>query len=237
MADRVSPLLAVGSIWSVSVEPGAHRGPLDSQGGPHAGDDWVTRLSTSGTARDGAVADLHGLMLRAARHRISRMTEAAGLGSVRREEIAQAAADDATMSVLGRLHTFEGRSRFTTWAYKFAILQAGVELRRALWKDRDIPLAEIGEPLESPSSSPEALVEAADLATAVRSALATLTPHQRQVATALLVDDVPIDVLAERLGTNRNALYKTLHDARQRLRTQLESTGFRIDTTAQGGSR
>jgi RNA polymerase sigma-70 factor (ECF subfamily) len=188
---------------------------------------WVGRLSATGPASDDAVARLHELMVRAARHRVSRMPEAAGLGAVRRDELVHAAADSATVSALARLDRFEGRSKFTTWAYKFGILEAGAEVRRAVWRDREVRLHDVTEPREKPASSPEAYVEGRDLARAVQHGLSeALTPHQRRIAIALLVDEVPIDVLAERLDTNRNALYKTLHDARRRLQAHLSAAGF-----------
>lgn len=190
-------------------------------------DDWIARLSVSGRVRDDAVARLHALMIRAARHQVGRMPEAGALGAARREEIVQSAADEATVSVLSRLETFEGRSRFTTWAYKFAILHAGVEVRRAAWSNRDIRLDDVPEPSETSTFAPEAHAEGRDLARAVQVGLVeALTPHQRRIAVAVLVDEVPIDVLAERLGTNRGALYKTLHDARKRLRAYLSDQGF-----------
>lgn len=197
-------------------------------------DDWVVRLSVPGRVRDDAVAHLHGLMIRAARHQVARMPEAGALGAVRREEIVQTAADEATVSVLSRLGTFEGRSRFTTWAYKFGILHAGVEVRRAAWGGREIRLDDVPEPQERSASGPEARAEGRDLAHAVRIGLAeALTPHQRRIALAVLVDEVPIDVLAERLGTNRGALYKTLHDARKRLRAHLTAQGYLPARTAE----
>lgn len=190
-------------------------------------DDWVARLAVTGRPRDEAIAALHQLMIRAARHQVSRMREAGSLGAVRREEAVQSAADEATVSVLSRLDTFEGRSRFTTWAYKFGILHAGVEVRRAAWGNREIPLDDIPEPRAPGSSGPESHAEGADLAQAARTGLAeALTPHQRRIAVAVLVDAVPIDVLAEQLGTNRGALYKTLHDARKLLRAYLTTRGY-----------
>jgi RNA polymerase sigma-70 factor (ECF subfamily) len=189
--------------------------------------DWVARLSATGRVREAAVGDLHDLMLRAARHQVGRMPDAVGLGAARRDEVVQSAADEATMSVLSRLATFEGRSRFTTWAYKFAILHAGVEVRRVAWRDREIELTDLPERGEPGVSSPEAHAELRELGRAVRDGLAeALTPHQRRIMLAVLVDGVPIDVLAERLGTNRGALYKTLHDGRQRLRAFLAERGF-----------
>jgi RNA polymerase sigma-70 factor (ECF subfamily) len=201
---------------------------------PAASDEWLARLACCGLVRDDAVARLHALMLRAARHQVHRMPEAAGLGPVRREEIVMSAADEATVSVLARLDAFEGRSRFTTWAYKFGILHAGVEVRRAAWSRRDIDLHDIDE-ARAPGVTPEGYAETRDLADAVGRAIdEALTPHQRRVAVALLVEEVPIDVLAERLATTRNALYKTLHDARKRLRAHLRAAGHlttNLDTT------
>lgn len=203
------------------------REPLQlNNGGALPDDEWVTRLSVAGPMREDTVARLHGLMLRAARHQVGRMSESVGLGAARREEIVHSAADEATVSVLSRLSTFEGRSRFTTWAYKFGILHAGVEVRRAVWRNREICLYDVSEPVQSVTSSPEAHAEGADLARAVQDGLQNaLTPHQRRIAIALLVDQVPIDVLAERLGTTRGALYKTLHDSRKRLRAHLTGSG------------
>lgn len=188
-------------------------------------DDWIVRLTTAGAQRDEAIVELLALMSRAARHQVSRMPEAAGLGQVRRAEVIRAAADEATVSVLARLSTFEGRSRFTTWAYKFGILHAAVEVRRAAWRSREIDLSSVAEPVCG-GVTPEAFAEGTDLAALVRRGIAdALTPHQRRVVLALLVHDVPIDVLADRLGTSRNALYKTVHDARKRLRCYLSEHG------------
>jgi RNA polymerase sigma-70 factor (ECF subfamily) len=192
--------------------------------------EWLARLTYCGPVRDEAVARLHGLMVRAARHQVHRMGAAQALGAARCEEIVLSAADEATVSVLGRLDTFEGRSRFTTWAFKFGILHAGVEVRRAAWSHWEIDLdgaQESAADTRANGPSPEGYAETRDLADAVTRAISeVLTPHQRRVAVALLVEEVPIDVLADRLGTTRNALYTTLHDARKRLREHLRSSGY-----------
>ena len=134
------------------------------------------------------------------------------------------------VALLAKLPTFEGRSRFTTWAYKFAILQAAVEMRREAWRGREVALDEALERRDQ-HPSPEQYAEAGDLRRAVTAAIGqVLTPHQRRVAVALLVDEVPIDVLAERLGTSRNALYKTVHDARGQLRVHLAAAGYLAST-------
>lgn len=200
---------------------------------PPVADEWIRRLSSPGRAYEEAIAQLHELLLRAARSQVGRMREAAAIGAVRREEIIHSAADEATMSVLSKLNTFEGRSAFTTWAYKFGILQAGTEVRRAAWRDREINLDDVPEQHQKIAPSPEMYAEGRDLAQAVREGLRdALTPHQRRVAVAVLIDEVPVDVLAERLGVNRNALYKTLHDARQRLRTHLSDRDFLLPMTS-----
>jgi RNA polymerase sigma-70 factor, ECF subfamily len=187
--------------------------------------DWVATLSAPGSARDLAIRDLHALLLRAARVQVTRMGAPASLGDRQADEIVNQAADDALVAILGKLATFEGRSRFTTWAYKFAVLNAAVEVRRRMWERRPVPLDEVE--LIALDPTPGHYAEAADLAAAVRSAVQdALSPHQRRVLIALVVEEIPIDILAERLGTSRNALYKNLHDARVRLRTDLIARGF-----------
>lgn len=151
----------------------------------------------------------------------------AELGVVRAEEIIETAANRATLDVLAGLDRFEGRSRFTTWAYKFGINHAATEARRAIWRDRPVRLDAEAEGVSDDRLSPTTHAEARDLAGAVEAAMRrVLTPHQRRVAVALLIDEIPIDVLAERMETNRNALYKTLHDARVKLRAELQHNGF-----------
>jgi RNA polymerase sigma-70 factor, ECF subfamily len=199
--------------------------------------DWVAALHAPGPERDRALGQLHGLMVRAARHQVRRMRGMLpASGSETLDELATAAADGALTALLGKLDTFEGRSRFTTWAYKFAILEAATEVRRRAWSGREVSL-DVDDRWSDPDPGPEQLALARDLADAVRLALQeALTPHQRGIAVALLVDDVPIDVLAERLGTTRGALYKTLHDARRRIRAHLTAAGYLSPVAPQAGA-
>jgi RNA polymerase sigma-70 factor (ECF subfamily) len=186
--------------------------------------DWVDALRTPGPVRDEALRRLHALLLRAALRQVRRMHVTGGPDEV--DAVANQAADEALVAVLGKLQTFEGRSRFTTWAYKFAVLQAGVEVRRRQWSHREVPL-ERDALIVAPGPEPGQYAEATDLADAVRRAIdASLSAHQRRIVVALVVDEVPIDVLAERLGSTRGAVYKTLHDARVRLRAALVSAGY-----------
>ena len=190
---------------------------------------WVGDLRGAGPAHEAAVARLHDLLLRATRFEVARRQQA--LPFIHRgelDELAQEAASDAAISVLRRLDEFRGESRFTTWAYKFALLEASVKVRRRAWRDREVSLEpETWSQFEHPAPGPSASAEQAALLAAVKQGIdSALTPHQRQVLVALVLNDVPIDVLAERLGTNRNALYKTLHDARRKLRAHLAAGGF-----------
>lgn len=214
--------------------------PLDGLAGSRRAEpaDWVVALTTPGPEQQHALRLLHQLMVRAAAHQVWRLRSALpddSPGSV--EVIVQQAADEAMTALLAKLHTFEGRSRFTTWAFKFAILQASSDVRRLQWRRREVELRDLdlGTIPAADHDDAERSAEGADLANAVARAMASvLTPYQRRIAVALLVDEVPIDVLAERLGTNRGALYKTLHEARRRLRAELTARGYLAPT---GGAR
>jgi RNA polymerase sigma-70 factor (ECF subfamily) len=193
---------------------------------------WLESLRAKDATREQAVARLHALLLRAARFEVARRR--ATLPHLRGNElddIALEAADDALVSVLGRLDDFRGASRFTTWAYKFALLEAAVKLRKRAWQGRELPLTEESwSVLSSLELRPDQKAEQNELLQAVQQAIAhVLTPHQRRVLVALALDGVPIDVLAERLSTTRGALYKTLHDARRKLRRHLADSGFDLD--------
>ena len=188
-------------------------------------DAWISALRSEGAERDRATARLHQLLLRAARFEVGRRR--AALAHVRGEaleDIATQAADDALMAVLSKLDDFRGASRFTTWAYKFALLEAAVKLRRRAWQEREVVLGEKGwSAFSDRRSSAHEELERAELLGKLQEAIErSLTPHQREVFVALALNEVPIDVVADRMGTSRGALYKTLHDARRRLRAELE---------------
>jgi RNA polymerase sigma-70 factor (ECF subfamily) len=192
-------------------------------------EEWHLDLHAQGSRRNGAVAQLHGLLLRAARFEVFRRSGSLPqLSAVELDELAQEAADDAAVSVLRRLGDFRGESSFRTWAYKFALLEASVKVRRRAWRDREVPLEpEQWESLAHAGPGPDDDAENAELLQAVREGIRTaLTARQRQVLVAAVLEGVPIDVLAERLDSNRNAIYKVLHDARRRLREHVVSAGF-----------
>jgi RNA polymerase sigma-70 factor (ECF subfamily) len=192
-------------------------------------EEWHLDLHASGARREDAVARLHGLLLRAARFEVFRRRDALPqVSAAELDDLAQEAADDAAVSVLRRLQDFRGESSFRTWAYKFALLEAAVKVRRRAWRDREVTL-EPGrwDELAHAGPEPDDDAETAALFEVVREGIRNeLTPRQRQVLVAVVLEGVPIDVLAERLGSNRNALYKMLHDARRRLRAHVAASGY-----------
>ena len=193
---------------------------------------WLDSLRGHGATRDEAIARLHALLLRAARFEaVRRRPTLLHLRGDELDDIAMEAADDALMSVLARLDDFRGASRFTTWVYKFALLEAAVKLRRRAWQGREVPLEpETWSLFSSTALEPDEQAEQSELlATLQRAIEQVLTPHQRRVLVALALNGVPIDVLAERLNTSRGALYKTLHDARRKLRKHLEKSGLALE--------
>ena len=221
---RPRPMRTTTSRSTVSPETASRLDPESRE--------WLRCLQGVGREHDDAVARLHALLLRAARFECARRRPTLPhLRGNDLDDIANQAADDALVSVLARLDTFRGASRFTTWAYKFALLEAAVKLRRRAWQGREIPLEpETWSLFSTAGIEPDESAEQSELLDTLQEAIAdVLTPHQRRVLVALALNGVPIDVLAERLNTNRNALYKTLHDARRKLRGHLEEVGLSLE--------
>jgi RNA polymerase sigma-70 factor (ECF subfamily) len=230
--------LTAVSVGGVTASP-SRPAPQFKPAGPDAESrDWVSALQASGRARGAATARLHELLLRAARFEVNRRR--ATLPHLRGddfEDLAMQSADDAVVAVLSKLDSYRGDSKFTTWAYKFALLEAAVKLRRRAWQGRELPLQPEAWPLfPTRRPSPEATAERNELFDELQQAISgQLTPHQREVLVATTLNDVPIDVLAERLNTTRGALYKTLHDARHKLRVHLAAQGMSIAEAGEEG--
>lgn len=189
---------------------------------------WLRDLTADETSRGGATERLHSLLLRVSRAEAVR--RGAITRQVRAEEIddlCTQAANDALMAVLAKLGTYRGAARFTTWACKFAIYETSVRLRRHAWRDRQVePDETIWNRLADARPQPLHRIEKEQLLSALHRAIdECLTERQRSIFQSAALDEVPIDVLAERLGTSRNTIYKTLHDARAKLRAALIDAG------------
>jgi len=188
---------------------------------------------------DEAVARLHALLLRAARFEVSRRRQTTpDLANGDFDDLAQQSAADALVAVLAKLDDFRGESRFTTWVYKFALYETAVQVRRRAWQERERSIEpEAWEQIACRRLAPEDQAAEGELLAALRSAIGeALSPHQREILVAITLNGVPIDVLAERLETTRGALYKTLHDARKKLRRRLAEEGFDISEIGAGPS-
>jgi RNA polymerase sigma-70 factor, ECF subfamily len=186
---------------------------------------WLVLLATN---TPGATRELHQLLLRVARSEANRRAPRAGITGAELDDLALQAADDATVAVLKKIPSFRGESRFTTWAFKFVIFEVSVKVNRHPWRRRDLRLAEDAwEVLPSfLGFGPEESVAGKELVTGIRAALDELTPHQQRVFTAIVVQHVPLDELAARLESNRNAIYKTMFDARRKVRRFLAANGY-----------
>ena len=191
--------------------------------------DWVDELSGSGPVREQAVADLHALLLRAARREVSRRRATLGIDGPELEDLAYQAVTDALIAIIAKIRRFRGESRFTTWAYKFVVLEVSSKIGRHFWRRHAWPLdREDWDRLPDRFGlRPEEQAEWGDLVSALRRAVdEELTEHQRTIFSALILGGVPADALAVKLGTTRNAIYKTLFDARRKLRASLVANGY-----------
>lgn len=194
--------------------------------------EWLRGLDDGSRERDQAIARLHELLLRAARREVSRRAPRLRITGPELEDVAHQAADDALVSVLGKLHSFRGDSRFSTWAYKFAIFEVSGKIGRHFWQTSDVRLdAAQWESLPDRfGMDPHETAHSADLLAELRRIVEEeFTEHQRRVFVAIVVDGIPLDALVHRLGTNRNAVYKTVFDARRKLRAALVTNGYLQD--------
>lgn len=190
---------------------------------------WIERLRNAGADAREATAELHALLLRVARAEAARRAPQSRISGPELDDIAHQATADALLAITAKLDTFRGDSRFTTWAFKFVIFEVAGKLSRHFWQHAPIHSDEPDwEQLPSRFGiEPEAVSDAADVLKAVRVCVEDdLTPRQREVFTALVLDGMPLDVLARQLGTTRNAIYKTMFDVRRKLRAALVADGL-----------
>lgn len=205
---------------------------------------WLADLDPDSPNQAQAINDLRERLKRSIFYYLSR--ERSDLSDLATQEIDQMAQDmsqDAVLRVLDNIESFRGASKFTTWATKIAIRMAISDLRRAHYKDYSLDDLTIGGelmPTLSPSQpaptqgvrppNPESATERDDVMDKINRAIDdALTERQRAALVAVTIDDVPLEIVAERLNTNRNALYKLLHDARKKLRAHLEADGLNMD--------
>jgi RNA polymerase sigma-70 factor (ECF subfamily) len=187
---------------------------------------WLRDLR--GPGREAAYERLHGLLLRVARGELRRRGPRAGIDGPELDDLAHQAAADALLAIRRKLPGFRGESRFTTWAYKFVVFEVSTKLGRHFWRapHARLDVEDWGRLPDRFGLDPADAHEWRALVAALRAAVDdVLSDRQRRAFIAVIVDGIPADALADRFGTSRNAVYKTLYDARSKLRAQLVATG------------
>ena len=191
--------------------------------------EWLRALADVGSAREAALARLHGMLVRIAQGEVRRRGPRLRITGPELEDLAYQAAGDALVAITGKLGRFRGECRFTTWAFKFVILEVSAKIGRHFWRHPGVPLdAEDWDRLPDRFGFDPALeAEWRDLLSALRRTVdQELTARQRAVFVAIVLNNVPLDTLVIELASNRNAIYKTLFDARRKLRAALVADGY-----------
>jgi RNA polymerase sigma-70 factor (ECF subfamily) len=216
------------TAWNMSG-----RGPLDEESR-----EWLRRLSGTGrdargnAEREEALTHLHQILLRVAHAELRRRSRPTGVDGRERDDLAHQAADDALVAIIGKLDRFRGDSRFTTWAYKFVILEVSAKLGRHYWRNGPAQTAaDAWDRIPDRfGADPAQHAERRELAQALRRAVTeALTERQRRVFVAIIVEGIPLDALTVELGSTRNAIYKTMFDARRKIRAHLVAHGYLDD--------
>jgi RNA polymerase sigma-70 factor, ECF subfamily len=214
----------------VSVEQNANaassvtRGALDD-----VSQSWVSCIGSAGGEHDECIARLHALLLRVAHSEVFRRAGSLRLAGPELDDIAQQACDDALMAIKAKIGDFRGESRFTTWAYRFVMFEVSTKIGRHFWRRRPASLDDAAWDRlpDTLVVAPESRAEDRELFGVLRQAIdEDLTPLQRRVFVAIAVNEVPMDAFARELGSNRNAVYKTLFDARRKLCGSLAAAGY-----------
>jgi len=195
---------------------------------------WISALGRRDDEQAAALADLRALLVRSARYALVRSGRFAAAGSETVGQVAEDCAQEALIAILRRLGDFRGESRFTTWACKFAINAALVASRRHAWNhiSLDALLASTDgrawpELIDGAIADPECHARRAEAWAVVRDVIERdLSERQRHALTALVLHEVPLDEVVRHWSSNRNAVYKLLHDARCRVKACLEARGF-----------
>jgi len=191
--------------------------------------EWLRALAGSGSRQEAALARLHAMLVRIAHREVRRRSPRLRITGPELDDLAYQAAADALVAITGKLGQFRGESRFTTWAYKFVIFEVSAKIGRHFWRHPSVPFdAEDWDRLpDGFGFDPAQEAEWRDLLTALHRAVdEQLTARQRQVFVAIVLNQVPLDTLVIELASNRNAIYKTLFDARRKLRAVLAADGY-----------
>jgi RNA polymerase sigma-70 factor, ECF subfamily len=200
---------------------------------------WMTALAqTDARERRAAEARLHDMLLRVARGELSRRSSSLRISGPELDDLAFQAAADAMMAITSKLSKFRGESRFSTWAYRFVILEVSTKIGRHFWRESGVSFDEQNWDRlpDRFGLNPAHEAEGRELVAALRAAVQDeLSERQRRVFVALVLNGVSLDALVIEMGTNRNAVYKMMFDARRKLRAALVANGY-LDSNDVGHS-
>ena len=194
--------------------------------------EWLQALAGSGSRQEAALARLHAMLVRIAHGEVRRRSQRLRITGPELDDLAYQAAADALVAITGKLGQFRGESRFTTWAYKFVMFEVSAKIGRHFWRHPSVPFdAEDWDRLPDRFGfDPTQGAEWRDLLTALHRAVdEQLTARQRRVFVAIVLNQVPLDTLVIEMASNRNAIYKTMFDARRKLRAALVANGYLSD--------
>ena len=194
--------------------------------------EWLAALHGAGRTRDECLARLHAMLRRVAIRELHRRAATTPIGGPEVDDLADQAAGDALLAITAKLDTFRGESRFTTWAYRFVVLEVSNKLGRHYWRRPNVHLdPEDWDRLpDRLGVDPSKQAERNELIEAVRCAVdESLTDHQRSLFVAIVLNGVPLDALVARAGSSRGAIYKAIFDARRKIRRSLVAKGYLDD--------
>jgi RNA polymerase sigma-70 factor (ECF subfamily) len=194
-------------------------------------DEWLSSLRSQGELQDNALADLAEIIKNGLPFALSKWIQQ---DDPRFSPLAEEVTQETLLRVLARLDSFEGRSQFTTWVYTIAVRVALKELRRPKWKETSLEQLMEGREIEDePRDFPdvevniENSIEKREMISMINKIMMKeLTEKQRTAMIAVAIRGMPLEEVARRMGTNRNSLYKLLHDARLKLKLHMENQGF-----------
>ena len=197
--------------------------------------EWLRLLAGAGPRREAALSRLHEMLLRIAQGEVRRRGSRLRITGPELDDLAYQAAADALVAITSKLGQFRGESRFTTWEYKSVIFEVSAKVGRHFWRHPSV-LLDAGDWDRLPGRfgfDPAQQAEWHDLLGALHRAVdQELSARQRKVFVAIVLNGVPLDTLVIELGSNRNAIYKTLFDARRKLRAALAANGYMGDDTS-----
>jgi RNA polymerase sigma-70 factor (ECF subfamily) len=201
---------------------------------------WLAALRGAGRAREDGLARLHGMLRRVAIREMHRRAAGTAIGGPEADDLALQAAGDALLAITAKLDTFRGESRFTTWAYRFVVLEVSSKLGRHYWRRPDVRLdvEDWGRLPDRLGADPPGRAERNEMIQAIRAAVdESLTEHQRDLFVAIVVNGVPLDAVVARTGSTRGAIYKAIFDARRKIRRWLVAKGYLDDVGSGSGSQ